>query len=51
MIYIKSSAEIAKMRVSGRIVYDTLCEVEKHIQPGITTKELDKIAKRYIVIL
>ena len=49
MIYIKSSAEIAKMRVSGRIVYDTLCEVEKHIQPGITTKELDKIAKRYIL--
>ena len=49
MIYIKSSAEIAKMRVSGRIVYDTLCEIEKHIQPGITTKELDKIAKRYIL--
>lgn len=49
MIYIKSSAEIAKMRVSGRIVYDTLCEIEKHIQPGITTNELDRIAKRYIL--
>lgn len=49
MIYIKSSAEIAKMRVSGRIVYDTLCEIEKHIHAGITTNELDKIAKKYIL--
>ena len=49
MIYIKSSAEIAKMKVSGRIVYDTLCEVEKHIQAGITTKELDQIARNYIL--
>lgn len=49
MIYIKSSAEIAKMKVSGRIVYDTLCELEKHIQAGITTKELDQIAKNYIL--
>ncbi len=49
MISIKSTAEIAKMRVSGRIVYETLCEVEKHIQAGITTKELDQIAKKYIL--
>ncbi|MBO5008924.1 MAG: type I methionyl aminopeptidase [Clostridia bacterium] len=49
MIYIKSSAEIAKMKVSGRIVYETLCEVEKHIKAGITTKELDQIAKEYIL--
>lgn len=49
MITIKSSAEIAKMRVSGRIVYDTLCEIEKHIQAGITTDKLDKIAKKYIL--
>jgi len=49
MIYVKSSAEIAKMKVSGRIVYDTLCEVEKHIQAGITTKELDRIARNYIL--
>lgn len=49
MIYVKSSAEIAKMKVSGRIVYDTLSEVEKHIQAGITTKELDQIARNYIL--
>lgn len=49
MIYVKSSAEIAKMKVSGKIVYDALCEVEKHIQAGITTKELDRITKDYIL--
>jgi len=49
MIYIKSSAEIAKMKVSGRIVYETLKEVEKNIRAGITTKELDQIAKEYIL--
>lgn len=49
MIYIKSSAEIAKMRVSGRIVYDTLNEIKKHIHAGITTKELDQIARNYIL--
>jgi len=49
MIYIKSSTEIAKMKVSGRIVFETLKEVEKHIRAGITTKELDQIAKDYIL--
>ena len=49
MIYIKSSTEIAKMKVSGRIVFETLKEVEKHIKAGITTKELDQIAKDYIL--
>ncbi len=49
MIYIKSSAEIAKMRESGKILYDALCEVEKSIKAGITTKELDQIAKEYIL--
>ena len=49
MIYIKSSTEIAKMKVSGRIVFETLKEVERHIKAGITTKELDQIAKKYIL--
>ncbi len=49
MIYIKSSADIAKMKASGRIVYGTLKEMEKYIKAGITTQELDKIAKEYIL--
>ena len=49
MIYIKSSAEIAKMRESGKILYDALCKVEERIKAGVTTKELDQIAKEYIL--
>ena len=49
MIYIKSSAEIAKMRESGKILYDALCKVEQSIKAGVTTKELDQIAKEYIL--
>jgi len=48
MINIKSTSEIAKMRVAGKVVYGTFKELEKHIKPGITTKELDKIAFDYI---
>ena len=49
MISIKSTSEIKKMRDSGKILSDTFKELEKHIQPGITTKELDKIAYDYIL--
>ena len=49
MIYIKSSTEISKMKASGRIVASLLKEMEKHIQAGITTKQLDQIAKDYIL--
>ncbi|MBO5369439.1 MAG: type I methionyl aminopeptidase [Clostridia bacterium] len=48
MINIKSTSEIAKMRAAGKIVSGTFKELEKHIKPGITTKELDKIAFDYI---
>jgi len=44
MILIKSPKEIEYMRESGRIVALALEEVEKAIKPGITTRELDKIA-------
>ncbi len=49
MIYIKSSTEIARMKISGMIVQGALNEVAKHISPGISTKELDSIAKKYIL--
>ena len=44
MISIKSPKEIEYMRESGRIVALALAEIEKAIKPGITTRELDKIA-------
>lgn len=36
------------MRAAGKIVFGTFKELEKHISPGITTKQLDKIAEDYI---
>jgi methionyl aminopeptidase len=49
VISIKSTSEIEKMRAAGKILSGTFKELEKHIQPGITTKELDKIAYDYIL--
>ncbi len=48
MITIKSKSEIEKMRAACRITGDTLKLLEKHIRPGITTEQLDKIAREYI---
>ena len=49
MITIKSKSEIEKMRVAGKITGDTLKVIEKHIRPGVSTEQLDKIARDYIV--
>lgn len=48
MITIKSKAEIEKMREAGRITGLALVEVSKHIRPGVSTKELDKVAYDFI---
>ncbi|HHU69979.1 MAG TPA: type I methionyl aminopeptidase [Thermoanaerobacterales bacterium] len=48
MIILKSQREIECMRESGRIVAKTIETLKKVIEPGITTKELDVIAERYI---
>lgn len=48
MITIKSKSEIEKMRQAGKITGDALRVIEKHIRPGVTTAELDKIAYDFI---
>lgn len=48
MITVKSLTEIERMRQAGRIVYLTHQELKKWIQPGITTKEIDQIAEKFI---
>ncbi|TDL75182.1 type I methionyl aminopeptidase [Peribacillus frigoritolerans] len=48
MIICKTPREIEIMREAGRIVALTHQELQKHIQPGITTKELDVIAEKFI---
>ncbi len=48
MIILKSPQEIEHMRQAGRIVSETLSELGEAIKPGITTLELDALARRYI---
>ncbi len=48
MITIKTNEDLKKMREAGRIVALTHEELKKHIVPGITTKELDSIAEKFI---
>lgn len=49
MISIKSRSEIEKMRLAGKITGMALVEASKHIKPGISTAQLDKIVHDYIV--
>ncbi len=48
MITIKSRSEVEKMRIAGRITGLALVEISKHIRPGVSTKELDKVAFDFI---
>ena len=49
MITIKKEKEIELMRVAGSITAGALDEISKHIKPGISTLELDNIAKKFII--
>ena len=49
MIYIKSRDEIEKIRDSNQIVAQALKFIEKFVQPGITTGELNKEIENYIL--
>lgn len=48
MIILKNDHEIEQMRIAGKIVAETLLQVEKKVKPGITTAELDRIAEEFI---
>lgn len=48
MITIKSEREIELMKQAGLMVSKTHKYLKDYIKPGITTKELDKIAEKYI---
>ena len=49
MITIKNKEQINFMSEACRIVRDTLFLMEECIRPGISTKELDRIAEEYIL--
>ena len=48
MIYLKTDEEIKLMRVANQLVGKTLGELAKHVAPGVTTLQLDKIAEEFI---
>ena len=48
-VAIKTADEIEKMRVAGRLAAEVLEMIAPHVQPGISTDELDRICHDYIV--
>lgn len=48
MIFLKTEDEIELLRASNLLVGRALAEVAKLIKPGVTTKELDKVADEFI---
>ncbi len=47
-IYLKTEDEIELMRQANQLVGKTLGELAKHIKPGVTTLQLDKVADEFI---
>jgi len=47
-VILKSSKEIEKMRVAGKVVRETLELVRTHVRPGVTTLDLEKLAEAKI---
>ena len=49
MINIKTDYELALLEKAGNIVYQTHQYLKPYLKPGITTKELDKLAYDFII--
>ncbi|MBD2897984.1 Methionine aminopeptidase 2 [Actinomadura sp. RB99] len=46
---VKTPEIIARMRVAGKIAAQALEEVGKHVRPGVTTDELDRIGHEFML--
>jgi methionyl aminopeptidase len=46
---VKTPDQIASMRVAGRVAADALVEVGRHVHPGVTTDELDRIGHDFVI--
>jgi methionyl aminopeptidase len=47
-IILKSKEEVEQMRIAGQLAGEVLRMIRPHVQPGITTGELDDICHEYI---
>ncbi|MGI9007820.1 MAG: type I methionyl aminopeptidase [Streptosporangiaceae bacterium] len=45
---VKDAATIEAMRTAGRIAAQALAEVGRHVEPGITTDELDRVGHEFL---
>ncbi|EIC19936.1 type I methionyl aminopeptidase [Thiorhodovibrio frisius] len=48
-VTIKTPAEIEKMRIAGRLAAEVLDMIGEHIEPGVTTEELDRLCHEFII--
>ncbi|MBR3303032.1 MAG: type I methionyl aminopeptidase [Bacteroidales bacterium] len=48
MVQLKTPEQIEILRENAQLVSKTLAEVGRHIAPGVTTKQLDKVAESFI---
>ncbi|MFZ5511521.1 MAG: type I methionyl aminopeptidase [Pseudomonadota bacterium] len=48
-VVIKNAEEIEKMRLAGRLAAEVLDFIGPHVQPGVTTAELDRLCHDYMV--
>jgi len=46
---VKDDETIEKMRIAGRIAAQALAEVGKHVEPGVTHDELDRIGHEFVL--
>jgi methionyl aminopeptidase len=46
---VKDAETIARMRVAGRLAAQALAEVGRHVAPGVTTDELDRVGHEFLV--
>ncbi|WP_113700707.1 type I methionyl aminopeptidase [Nonomuraea lactucae] len=46
---VKTPETIERMRVAGRIAAQALEEVGRHVRPGVTTDELDRIGHEFLI--
>ena len=44
----RSESEIEQLRAAGRLAAQTLEYIEPHVQPGVSTYELDRLCFEYI---
>ncbi|MCZ7630168.1 MAG: M24 family metallopeptidase [Microthrixaceae bacterium] len=46
---VRTTSELAAMRIAGRVAAEALLEVGRHVKPGVTTDELDHIGHDALV--